>query len=298
MALDPNKIGMTVQTVPTGTHRGYIGTWNNPPANNFFAQLDNPMMGYYKLLYAVWQTEQVTTTHIQWYIEFRQPVRFSRVQRLLPMAHIEVRRGTPVQAKDYCQKSESRIFGSHGELGTCPTGQGHRTDLDEIAHMIGEGKRLKYIAGERPVAVIKFHRGMKELINVLDAPKYRPDLVVKVFWGPTGSGKTYKVFKDYPDVFFVPVPTSRVWFDGYEQQPNVCFDDYRPEWMSSSMLLRLLDRYPMVVEVKGGIVPWNPSTIIMTTDAHPKTWFEDASTTSQVLRRISEVVKFESLFHS
>lgn len=43
------------------------------------------------------------------------------------------------------------------------------------------------------------------------------------------------------------------------------FDDFRPWWCQFSYLLRLLDRYPIRVQVKGGYVNFVPEEIIITT---------------------------------
>ena len=39
-------------------------------------------------------------------------------------------------------------------------------------------------------------------------------------------------------------------------------------------LLRLLDRYPLQVRVKGGFVWWSPKRVIITTNTDPNKWYE------------------------
>lgn len=56
-----------------------------------------------------------------------------------------------------------------------------------------------------------------------------------------------------------------MWWDGYCGQKVVILDDYRPWWCPFSFMLRLLDRYPIQVQVKGGFVNFVPEKIVITT---------------------------------
>lgn len=44
------------------------------------------------------------TRHLQAYIELSKRVRLTGARQLFPNAHIEARRGTAIQARDYCKK--------------------------------------------------------------------------------------------------------------------------------------------------------------------------------------------------
>ena len=70
---------------------------------------------------------------------------------------------------------------------------------------------------------------------------------------------------------------SLKWFDGYCGQEIAVLDDLRkdilPTW---AFLLRLLDRYPLIVQIKGGFVKWVPRIIIITCPVAPEecfSWF-------------------------
>ncbi len=244
--------------------------------------------------YAAWQEERgeaAASTHIQFMVEFATPVRLAAVQKLWPGCHAEIRRGTPDQAKSYVTKEDTRVSGPW-EMGTFPTGQGHRTDLDRLAEAVSNGVTQQQLAEGMPKMVIRYHRGIQALEQYLAPPMYRPFLEVNVSWGETGTGKTWDAFYNYPDLFCVSPPTSRMWYDGYRQQKTVLLDDFRSDWMTSSMLLRVLDKYPMRLEMKGTTVAWNPKLILITSDSHPSEWFEDSSTTRQLMRRISKITHF------
>jgi len=119
-------------------------------------------------------------------------------------------------------------------------------------------------------------------------------------WGPTGSGKTRWVYEtcDRTDLY-VKDGTNK-WFCGYTGQRNVLFDDFRPsQEIPFSRLLRLLDRYSMQVETKGGTVNFNPHRIFITSPKPPRDtwthidWIKDEDL-NQLTRRITKVIEFST----
>ena len=59
------------------------------------------------------------------------------------------------------------------------------------------------------------------------------------------------------------------WFDGYDGHDTAIFDDFRASVNRFAYILRVLDRYPMDVPVKGGFVNWNPKYIVFTCPRPP-----------------------------
>lgn len=276
-----------------GTARGWMVTINNPSED----YLDSDFMldvfsTDTNVSYAVWQVERVTTLHIQMYVHFRTPQRLTRARKLFPGSHVEARRGTVTEAIDYCSKDDDpdhpRLAGPW-HYGVPPRGQGSRSDLDQMTLMIKEGKSHFELAEEMPTMVIRFHRGIQVLESWLHKPTIREDLFVHVLWGPTGVGKSHRVIMAHPDLFIVPAPEQRMWFDNYVQQSVVLFDDFRTDWMKPSLLLRLLDKWPMTVEYKGGTTSWTPTKIFITTDSDPAMWYDSEMLTAQILRRITKI---------
>lgn len=69
------------------------------------------------------------TPHLQGYAVLKVKLRLANV-KVLPgfgRAHLEVSRGTPKQASDYCKKD-----GDFEEFGSLPTGQGKRSEFDDL----------------------------------------------------------------------------------------------------------------------------------------------------------------------
>lgn len=97
------------------------------------------------------------------------------------------------------------------------------------------------------------------------------------------------------DQLYVPMPPNceggAQWFDGYEGQEAVLFDDYSGE-MPWTLLLRLLDRYPLRVPTKGGSVTWAAKRIYLTSNVPYQAWHPGKLITA-LERRLHRVVYCE-----
>lgn len=101
---------------------------------------------------------------------------------------------------------------------------------------------------------------------------------VEVLIGATGVGKTRYVHELARihfggDLWIYDGEKDKEWFDGYVGQRVALFDDFRGE-IHFSRLLRLLDRYPCQVPVKGGFVRWNPERIFITSNVSYEWWYD------------------------
>lgn len=113
--------------------------------------------------------------------------------------------------------------------------------------------------------------------------------------GPTGTGKTRSVFQQAPDAY--AKMANNIWWDGYDGDDNVLLDEYNSPWFTWNYLLRLLDRYPMLVEVKGGTVQFVARRIFITCNRDPREWYDRSHLNKYpveaLLRRIDEIRVFE-----
>lgn len=92
------------------------------------------------------ETGDSGTPHLQGYVAFKEPKRFARAKELIGVnAHLEVKRGSPKQAADYCKKE-----GDYEDYGTLPGGQGKRSDWDRYVEFVGE---LGRVPSRRELAV-------------------------------------------------------------------------------------------------------------------------------------------------
>lgn len=110
--------------MPKDKSRGWCFTINNPTSSD----LDNVNEIDVPYIIVGCEVGEEGTEHLQGYLHYKEPVRFTQVKKALPRAHIEVAKGTSNEAIYYCMKD-----GAWVEDGERPK-QGKRSDLDLIRH--------------------------------------------------------------------------------------------------------------------------------------------------------------------
>jgi len=223
------------------------------------------------------------TKHLQGYIIFKNPRSFTAIAKLLKW-HIEISKGSFEANFKYCTKS-----GVFVELGERPI-MGERCDLKTIKEDIKEGKPWnEVLEGIENYQQLRFAEGLRKYYH-----KSR-DIKTKVtwVWGPTGTGKSrWAAEEGGSDVYWALADGK--WWDGYVGQNTVIIDDMRKDFMKFHEILRLFDRYPLTLQVKGGTTEMLATHIIVTTTKPPQTFWEGRSDEDiqQLLRRIENVIFF------
>lgn len=233
------------------------------------------------------------TPHLQGYVSFSKRRSLSYVRKKFgKRCHCEIARGSPQQASDYCKKE-----GDFEEFGTLPRGRGQRSDIESAIKSIREGCSRSDLITNHPGVYARAFRMLNEALSLYSSPRsWMP--VTKVYWGETGLGKTKRAFEEATADGSTPyVHSGGMWFDGYDGERGVIFDDFGGSEFKLTYLLKLLDRYPMRVAVKGSFVNWIPREIWITSNYAPQEWFPNAKPehVKALRRRISEVVHFRSL---
>lgn len=223
------------------------------------------------------ETGENGTQHLQGAIILGTQMSFSAIKMLpgLRRAHLEQMFGKPEDSDAYCRKQDLDPF----VKGTLPT-PGKRTDIHEAVDAILEGSTLRDLAHTNGVAVVKFSKGLT-ILRSLTSRQRDGSTAPLVFWlwGETGVGKTRSSIEfahSTKSDYWISSGGLR-WFDGYDGQAIAIIDDFRAKHLSGAQgfawFLRLLDRYPMQVEFKGGYVNWAPDVIIITTTKSPRDTF-------------------------
>ncbi len=231
--------------------------------------------------------------HIQGYMElFNAKTMKAIKKKILGEAHIEKRRGTQIQAIEYCSKMESRkpetLPLSIGEKSK----QGKRTDIADIRDMVKQGKPISEIlSGDN----LNFQQiRCAQILQPIFAPKRSIKPIVIWIYGSTGIGKTKWVYDRF-NIDEIFKSHNSKWFDGYEQQKVLLIDDYRRDYIKFHLLLALLDRYPFTREIKGGTTQINSKYIIFTSPSSPfKMWNNrTGEDIAQLERRIDYILNYD-----
>lgn len=116
---------------------------------------------------------------------------------------------------------------------------------------------------------------------------------VTVYWGLTGVGKSHRAWEEAGIDAYPKLPTTKFW-DGYRGHKNVVIDEFRGN-IEVSHLLRWFDKYPVIVEIKGGATVFKAEQIWITSNLHPLEWYPtlDESTRDALMRRLNvvEIIK-------
>lgn len=249
--------------------------------------------------YLIWQLErgeECKTLHIQGYLELKSNKRLTGVKKIFNPhnPHLEQRRGTQEEAIAYCSKEESRVSGPF-ELGERTVGsQGKRSDLIQAIELMGSGG-IQRVVDQMPHVYVRNYRGLHKLLEMQlkqREPGKCPEVVL--MYGPPGCGKTRVFYDNSGNEGCAISCASGFWFDGYCGQKYALLDDFDGKASKWTLLqaLQVLDRYVIKVPTKGGFVIWNPDVIFVTTNLHPRLWFEWENREKQwpaLMRRFTHV---------
>lgn len=293
--------------------RNWCGTLNNPTSNGR-DWLDAVTRGCAQLKFLVFQREEGKneTPHFQFYAEFKGSKTLDYVKKVFVRAHLEKRRGNRQQAIEYCIKDEGRIAGPWWypvelKLEDYANKPGKRNDLLVLYDAIKSGKRKRWLFDNHTISMFRFGR-VYDRLQPLMKPKMRDKVEVVLMYGPPGSGKTWSIFGN-PDIDQNEVWTPPIgkggWYDGYDGQEIVVFDDFMGagSHLSLSDLLRVLDRYPVQTPVKTAFCWFNPAKIYITTNYSPEKWYtygDRQASYRAIERRVDRVItchKDESGYH-
>lgn len=250
-----------------------------------------------KLSYMVYQLEIAPTTnkeHYQAFIQMHKKCRMSGIKKLYPSAHIESRKGTALQASDYCKKEESRkpetTFTEFGEL----LSQGQRTDLQSIMNNIrNKDKDEEY---KHTDTFLRNKRNLESYIQ-----DNQPDRKFKplTYWiyGKSGTGKSRYIYEYAEKNNLTIWPGNKDYdnfWNGYENQDIVLMDDFRYKHCRFDRLLEVLDRYPCNVNVKGGYRKLNSKIMCIISNNTPQEVYcydQETEQMRQLIRRLDYIIE-------
>jgi len=200
------------------------------------------------------------------YISLNTRKRLDQVKGVLGgfrSTHLEPRKGTEEEAREYCRKADTRVRGRETqEFGRVEeVKRGERTDLKEWVETVRSGLTDHELLDSNPNCAVRYQRS----IGFIRAAKHQRESIanrtvaVWVYWGPPGVGKSYGARMQcqqrgggYYRVSESNMSSDRktVWMSGYNGQKSIIIDDLNTGWIPYNILLNLCEGYPMELQTK------------------------------------------------
>lgn len=262
-------------------YRSVVFTLNNY-TNEDISSLKN---SDYKYLIFGKEIAASGTPHLQGYMEFNGQKSLRQLKKINDKCHWERRYGSQKDAIIYCKKDgEFFEFGERKE-------QGKRNDLTAARELIKK-KNMRDLLNQEECPNLQQIKVCEKYLTYNEEKRdWKPE--VTWIYGPSGSGKT-KLAHEMTENNDRYIKDETQWWDGYDKHDAVIIDDFRSSQMKFTYLLKLLDRYEMRVQVKGGYRQFLPKKIILTSIKHPKDSYnmtQEQEPLQQLLRRIDNIIK-------
>lgn len=235
--------------------------------------------------------------HHHWYLEMKDQLTMKQLKEIFndQTIHVERRKGTQQQAITYCTKdyySEDRrqykrdytsLANSEELRAGVPKAQGRRSDWVMIHDEIKKGTPASVIFDMFPEKSVVFrshiYKACSDQRRRTFAGKDR-NTTTHVVYGDAGTGKDYDVYAKYgaENVYeLCRDENGAVWWDGYEGQDVVLISDFK-WWLTRDRLLNICGDRMIRVNCKGYCEWLTASTIVITSNYDPRTWYPDKET--------------------
>lgn len=229
--------------------------------------------------YAIYGKETCPDTgklHWHGYIEFDKRMTMAGVKKLYDdkTIHVEVRKGTRDQAREYCRKLQPlpyplqwEEFGDW-ELG----GQGSRNDIKAVVELMEEkGADFDQIIMDNARIYCTHRNGLKDIQNIIIKRRLKKWREIKIhyLWGTTGTGKTMEAMKEGNATYKIHASHLRKgYWPKYMGEKKICIDEYDNQ-CPLPRLLGILDGHQYTAECKGGFVYAEWEEIWITSNLSP-----------------------------
>lgn len=241
--------------------RKFLLTINNPLEKGFThdeikQRLDNLKLDYWCMCDEIGE-KGTFHTHVFIYID--RTIRFKRLKKEFPPAHIDYRNQPCAVNRNYLlkggklaetEKALTSIEGSFEEWGYCPEEkQGKRTDIEFLVDSIKKGMTNYEIIEQYPKLASKIDT-MNQIRTIYqekdNGEKYR-DVKCIYQYGKTGTGKSRSIIEQYGFRSVYRITDYKHPFDGYKGEEVIVFEEFYDYCIPISDMLNYLDIYPLTL---------------------------------------------------
>lgn len=243
-----------------------------------------PAAEYTYIVYGKERCPSTQRIHYQGYLEYGKPITRASILRQCCVSvgvsfTLDYRKGTQKQAVDYCRKDgEVTEFGNAAASGGV---SGHRSDLVAVKDGLLGGSTIADVSTSHFALYCQYRRSFEAFKDLHAVSRSWPTKVT-VLWGDTGTGKTATAIAAGAK----PISIDKSGFFHGQLSDIMLIDEFEPTMASRSLFLQLTDRYPMMVNIKGGSANWAPRELYLTSNHDPRAWYtEDGGEQDPAVRR-------------
>lgn len=273
------------------------GHVTNHSAKHWCFTINNPIRGYDELngvtdwnyMVAGNEVADSGTPHLQGYVCFNKRMYQTQVSRMLPTAHLEIARGTPLEAAEYCMKDADYF-----EAGVLPLGQSAGSSRGGKAtqkkyrdtYRLAKSRDLDAIEEQAPDLLLKHYTTIKRI--GMDNPPRVHDISTlqhEWIWGAPGIGKSRVARLENPGHY---LKSHNKWWNGYHHEDVVLIDDLDRDdakWIGQ-FLKTWCDHYPFQAEEKFGNMVIRPKKIVITSNYQIEELFPEETLAKAIRRRL------------
>ncbi len=246
--------------------------------------------------YLIFQEETCPTTqalHLQSYCETPRRYTVQSLKTIIAIRtiHLEIRNGTQAEAITYCRKDET-LTGQRYTRGTPHRPRGRpRGELFSATLAVKAGVSMRTIAWDYSNAFVKHHQGLTTLRHMIAGERSTPMEII-VYFGTTGTGKSYKAHHDFPNAYKATWPARGGvwWWPNYDGQETVILDEFRHDIKYKTML-KLTHEYAWTIQTKGSHIQFTSKRLVFTTNINPASWYPGVSDVAPLRRRLTMYAK-------
>lgn len=280
--------------------RRFLLTINNPKETDDNFEKYVQELEHFK--YCIFQREkghETGTEHFQVFIIFTIAKRFSTIKSYFPTAHIEACKGSNVQCRDYCCKSDTRVSGPY-EIGQFVE-ERSRTDISNFIELCQLGASDVEIAKLYPSLYLKSLDKISKIRQSYVGDEFLNklrDVDVTYIYGLPGTGKTRYIYDNYKfGEFYHTSVYNNSTFDGYNGQDVLVLDEFAGK-INIELMNRLLDRYPFELPARFANKVACYTKVYIISNFKITELYKDEQSSKKILfdaflRRVKKIVRFE-----